>query len=93
VPLKPGLTRTSNYNSICKINSFITYSFIYSGPFNLPTPAAAGLLGLRVRTPPETWTYVSCIRVLSGRGLCDVPIPPPEESFRVCVTECDQVRQ
>jgi hypothetical protein len=53
--------------------------------------AAARLLGLWVRTPPGTWTYVVCIRVLSDRGLCDVPIHPPEESFRVCVTECDQM--
>jgi hypothetical protein len=31
--------------------------------------------------------------VLSGRGLCDGPIPRPEESFRLwCVYECDQVQ-
>jgi hypothetical protein len=31
--------------------------------------------------------------VLSGRGLCDVPIPRPEESYRLwCVSECDQVK-
>jgi hypothetical protein len=30
--------------------------------------------------------------VLSGRGLCDGPIPRPEESYRLwCVSECDQV--
>jgi hypothetical protein len=30
--------------------------------------------------------------VLSGRGLCDGPIPLPEESYRMwCVLECDQV--
>jgi hypothetical protein len=28
--------------------------------------------------------------VLSGRGLCDEPIPHPEESYRLwCVTVCD----
>ena len=28
--------------------------------------------------------------VFSGRGLCDEPIPRPEQSYRVwCVTECD----
>jgi hypothetical protein len=31
--------------------------------------------------------------VLSGRGLCDGPIPRPEESYRTwCVLECDQVK-
>jgi hypothetical protein len=30
--------------------------------------------------------------VLSGRGLCNGPIPRPEESYRLwCVSECDQV--
>jgi hypothetical protein len=30
---------------------------------------------------------------LSGRGLCDGPIPHPEESYRLwCVSECDQVQ-
>ena len=35
--------------------------------------------------------------VLSGRGLCDGPIPRPEDSYRVCtrmcVIECDQLQQ
>jgi hypothetical protein len=31
--------------------------------------------------------------VLSGRGLCDGPIPRPEESYWLwCVTECDHVK-
>jgi hypothetical protein len=31
--------------------------------------------------------------VLSGRGLCDGPIPRPEESYGLwCVSECDQVK-
>jgi hypothetical protein len=31
--------------------------------------------------------------VLSGRGLCDGPIPRPEESYRLwCVSECDHVK-
>jgi hypothetical protein len=30
--------------------------------------------------------------VLSGRGLCDGPIPRPEESYRLwCVIVCDQM--
>jgi hypothetical protein len=36
--------------------------------------------------------FVSCeYCVLSGRGLCDEPIPRPEESYRLwCVSQCDQ---
>jgi hypothetical protein len=31
--------------------------------------------------------------VLLGRGLCDGPIPRPEESYRLrCVSECDQMK-
>jgi hypothetical protein len=38
--------------------------------------------------------FVSCtVFVLSDRGLCDGPIPRPEESYRLwCVSECDQVK-
>jgi hypothetical protein len=38
--------------------------------------------------------FVSCtVFVLSGRGLCNGPIPGPEEANRVwCVLECDQVK-
>ena len=44
---------------------------------------AASLLGLRVRIPPRAWMYVSCeYCMLSGRGLCDRPIPRPEEIYR-----------
>jgi hypothetical protein len=70
--------------------------------FTIPTPwkrrlkwpralrrrtAAACLLGLRVRIPPEAWTSVSCeCCMLSGRGLCDGVISHPEESYRMwCV--------
>jgi hypothetical protein len=37
--------------------------------------------------------FVSCtVFVLWGTGLCDGPIPRPEESYRLwCVFECDQV--
>ena len=52
---------------------------------------AARLLGLRVRIPPGVWKSVSCkCCVLSGRSLCDGPIPRPEESYRLwCVIVCD----
>jgi hypothetical protein len=38
--------------------------------------------------------FVSCtVLMLSGRGLCDGPIPRPEESYRLwCVSESDQVK-
>jgi hypothetical protein len=38
--------------------------------------------------------FVFCtVFVLSGRGLCDGPIPRPKESYRLwCVSECDQVK-
>jgi hypothetical protein len=50
--------------------------------------AAARLLGLRVRIPPEAWMSVFCqYCVLSGRGLCDRLITRPEKSYRVwCVS-------
>jgi hypothetical protein len=38
--------------------------------------------------------FASCTGfMLSGRGLCDGPIPRPEESHRLwCVSECYQVK-
>jgi hypothetical protein len=38
--------------------------------------------------------FVLCtVFVFSDRGLCDGPIPRPEESYRLwCVSECDQVQ-
>jgi hypothetical protein len=53
--------------------------------------AVARLLGLRVRIPPGAWC-LSLVSVVcsSGRGLCDVLITRPEESYRLwCVIECD----
>ena len=32
---------------------------------------------------------VSCVCCLSGRGLCDGPIPRPEEIYRVSVSQCN----
>jgi hypothetical protein len=30
---------------------------------------------------------------LSGRGICDEPMPRPQESYQLwCVSECDQVK-
>jgi hypothetical protein len=55
---------------------------------------AQRLLGSWVRIPVGAWMFVSCtVFVLSGRGLCNGPIPRPEESYRLwCVSECDQVK-
>jgi hypothetical protein len=49
--------------------------------------AAARLLGLRVRIPPEAWMSVCCeCCVWSGRGLCVMSITRPEKSYRMwCV--------
>jgi hypothetical protein len=47
------------------------------------------LLGSQVRIPPAAWMSVSCeCCVLSGRGLCDRPIPRPEESTDCGVSLC-----
>ena len=51
---------------------------------------AACLLGLRVRIPPGIWLAVPCeCCVLSGGDLCDGLITCPEESYQMCVSECD----
>jgi hypothetical protein len=55
---------------------------------------AERLLGSWVRIPRGAWMFVfRAMVVLSGRGLCDGPIPRPEESYRLwCVIECDRVK-
>jgi hypothetical protein len=46
--------------------------------------AAARLLRSWVRIPPVVWMFVCCeCCVLLGRGLCDVLITRPEESYRL----------
>jgi len=48
--------------------------------------ASSRFPGMRVRIPPWAWMSVSCeCCVLSGRGLCDGPIPRPEGSYRLGV--------
>jgi hypothetical protein len=53
--------------------------------------ALAGIVG---PNPTGGMDLFSCtVFALSGRGLCDRPIPRPEESYRLwCVSECDQVK-
>jgi hypothetical protein len=53
--------------------------------------ASDSLLGLRVSIPPGAWMSVSCeYCVMSGKSLCDEPIPRVEESCRLwCVIVCD----
>ena len=53
--------------------------------------AAAHLLRSWVRIPPGARIFVCCeYCVLSGRGLCDELITPPEESYRMwCIVVCD----
>jgi hypothetical protein len=52
---------------------------------------AVRLLQLRVWILLGAWMSVSCeFCVLSGTGLCDGPIPHPEESYQLwCVSVCD----
>jgi hypothetical protein len=51
--------------------------------------AATRFLALWVWILPGRWTFVSCeYCVLSGIGLCDGPIPHPEETHRVCACVC-----
>ena len=53
--------------------------------------AAAGLLGLRVRIPTETWMSVFCENcVLSGKSLCEEPITSPGGVLTnvVCLNVC-----
>jgi hypothetical protein len=55
---------------------------------------AERLLGSWIRIPPGGMDVcLFWVFVLSGRGLCDGPIPRPEESYWLwCVYECDQVK-
>ena len=49
-----------------------------------PADPCGCALAVTVRIPRESWVSVFCeCCVLSGRGLCDGPITPPEESYRV----------
>ena len=45
------------------------------------------------KIPAGAWMFVCCeCCMLSGRGLCDGPIPRPEESYRLwCVIVCDEM--
>jgi hypothetical protein len=88
------------YKLKCQLIGF-TFHFRFSLLFQSQWPrvrrrrsAAERLLGSWVRIPPGAWIFVSCERLCwSGRGLCDGPIPRPEESYRPwCVSECDQVK-
>jgi hypothetical protein len=54
--------------------------------------ALAGIVGSNTTGGMDVCLLYSA-SVLSGRGLCDGPIPRPEESYRLwCVSECDQVK-
>jgi hypothetical protein len=51
--------------------------------------AAARLLELRVRIPPEAWIPVSFLVLFcAGRSLCVGLITHPEETYRLCVCMC-----
>jgi len=47
------------------------------------------LVGIARSNPAVAWFFLSCVCcVFSGTGLCDRPIPRPEESQHVCVCVC-----
>jgi hypothetical protein len=53
--------------------------------------ALAGIMGSNPTGGMDV--CVLWVFVLWGRGLCDGPIPRPEESYRLwCVSDCDQVK-
>ena len=93
------LTYERNKTNICGLS--LINSFIFFRVFSLPIPVAerskawvcsrspAGIAG----SNPAGGMDVCCeCCVLSGRGLCDGPIPRSEESYRLwCVIVCDQV--
>jgi len=48
-----------------------------------------GMFLKKKKIPPGTWMFVCCeCCVLSGRGLCDRLITPPEESYRIWRVVC-----
>ena len=51
------------------------------------------LVGIAGSNPAGGMDVCCDYYVLSGRGLCDGPIPRPEKYYRMCGTECDQVQQ
>jgi hypothetical protein len=54
--------------------------------------ALAGIVDSNPNGGMDFFVYCT-VFVLSGRGLCDGPIPRPEESYRLCcVFECDHVK-
>jgi hypothetical protein len=87
------------FHTICMENSIIWEPNTVPGrpqwPHGLKRRSAAEhLLGSRVRISAAARMFVSCaVFVLLGRGLCDGPIPRPEESYPLWdVSECDQAK-
>jgi hypothetical protein len=88
-------------NPLLRQSSFLSiyHQYILHGRSQWPRglrrrSTAKRLLGSWVRIAPGAWMFVSCwVFVLSGRGLCDGPIPRPEESYRLWrVSEYDEVK-
>jgi hypothetical protein len=87
----------SVWSSGCSHTDFKTHCCIRTTHW--PTPMAAwpkvwvyscSLAFLRVGIPPVEWMPLSCeCCVLSGRGLCDMPITSPEEWYRMWYV-CDR---
>jgi hypothetical protein len=83
---RPGRDSDSDCSSL---SVFTTQRKLLMSQFQWPSDlrresTAYRLLGLRVRIQPVAYISVSCeCCVLSGRDLCDGPIPHPEESYRL----------
>ena len=66
----------------------------FQGPIAVASPSMAwvcgcSLAGIARSNPARAWVSVTCdYCMLSGRGLCNGPIPRPEESNRVYVCVC-----
>jgi hypothetical protein len=84
------LKNTGNIQTVTFNSSITEKTCRFQWPRSLRREsAAARLLELWVRIPPETWISVSCVCcVLLGRGFCVGLITRPEESYLVW---CDWV--
>jgi len=74
------LLYTSSFRNLPKF-------YVIFRPRNWQIPVATHLLGWRVRIPPAAWMPVYCEFCMLW-GLCDWPIPHPEEFYRVCMYHC-----
>jgi hypothetical protein len=92
-------TTFSNCGFCCTSESHKITPYTLTWPIPVAAPSKAQVCGRTlagiVGSDPAGGMNVCLLWVfeLSGRGICDGPIPCPEESHRLwCVSECDQVK-